>query len=377
MDRIIDESELIETLKKSKNVLLIEPPYRRQYIPLGLAKIASFVKNNGGKIKYSRGSISNSNFDLICVATCFTNDFDIVIKSVRDIENSILFRKIPVIIGGICASLIPNDLVNETKRAKIFVNCSDILDGYLPDYSIDWQVKGFFQDCMTLFTTRGCPNKCGYCMVWRMEPKFHILNYWKENIEKINISNCVLSDNNFLAANPEHIESVINCLNENNKKVIFNNGVDCKLINDDNAKLLASLAYTRNGFRTAFDRMTDDGHYQKAMEKLIKAGLRISGNSYTYVLFNFNDTPQEAYYRATECWKYKSNPYLMRYRPLDQKQKQLNHIGKYWTKNLIRAFSYYGQTFGYNRGDKTFEGWIKSSEIKLTSEDWDKWNYRR
>jgi hypothetical protein len=113
------------------------------------------------------------------------------------------------------------------------------------------------------------------------------------------------------------------------------------------------------------------------MEKLKKAGMKIAGNSYTYILYNFKETPQDSYYRATEAWKFKSNPYLMRYRPLNQVTKKLDYVGKYWTQNLIRAFSYYGSTFGYNRGDKTFEGWMKSSNIKLTNEDWDKWNYKK
>ena len=69
--------------------------------------------------------------------------------------------------------------------------------------------------------------------------------------------------------------------------------------------------------------------------------------------------------------------YLMRYRPLNQTSKRLNHVGKYWTKNLIIAFSNYGQNFGYNRGDTTFESWTKAFNNKLTNEDWDKWYYKR
>ena len=67
----------------------------------------------------------------------------------------------------------------------------------------------------------------------------------------------------------------------------------------------------------------------------------------------------------------------MRYRPLNQTHKKLDFVGKYWTLNLVKAFSYYGTTYGYNRGDKTFKGWMESSDIKLTTEDWEKWNYRR
>ena len=82
---IINEKKLLQTLKESKNVLLIEPPYRRSYIPLGLAKIATYIKSNGGRVEYCRsfGRSYLKSYDLICIATCFTNDSKIVINSIK------------------------------------------------------------------------------------------------------------------------------------------------------------------------------------------------------------------------------------------------------------------------------------------------------
>jgi len=244
---------------------------------------------------------------------------------------------------------------------------------------LDWQIKDFFKDVMTIFTQRGCPNKCGFCMVHKLESHYKILPKWRETIEKTGKSVCQISDNNLLYAPLKHVQDVIEALNKNKKLVILNNGVDCELINDENAKLLASLKYVRNGFRTAFDDMSQDGHYQKAMEKMINAGFKFSGKSYTYILFNFNDTPQEAYYRAKEAWKFKSNPYFMKFRPLNQLTKKNSYVGKYWSENLLRAFKNYGEIYGYNRGDRTFESYSinEKSKIKLTDEDWEKWNFKR
>lgn len=374
---IIDESELINLLSKSKKVLLLEPPYLRRYVPLGLAKISSFVKSKGGEATYSRRIVA-ADFDLICVATCFTSDSQIVLKAIADCKRSLFLRKTKIIVGGIFASLMPEYILDKVKGVDIFVGCSDILDNCLPDFDIDYGIDGFFGECDTLFTTRGCPNHCKYCMVWKIEKHHKIIQNWQSQIEKSQFVNIVVSDNNILSFGDEHFSNVARALNRYDKKIIFNNGIDCRLINNDNAKLLASLKYIRSGFRTAFDRMSDDGHYQKGMEKVKKAGLKIKGNSYTYVLFNFTDTPQEAYYRAKECWKFWSNPYLMCYRPLDKLGKKDNYIGKYWTKNLIVAFRYWAQTYGYNRGDKSFENWMKNdANIKLTDEDWDKWHYRK
>ena len=375
---IIEENQLIDLLSNAKNVLLLEPPFRRSYVPLGLAKIASFLKEKNINFEYSRNPI-NKDFDLICVSTVFTTDSEIVLKAIKQCQSNLSLFHVPIIVGGIFASLMPK-YIEEKTGANIFVGYSKILDGYIPDYQSDWKIDGFFKSAITLFTQRGCPNKCGFCMVPKMEPNFFILPKWKETIEFFKNEVFVVSDNNLLYASKKHIKDVITTLNKQGKKVIFNNGIDCEKIDDENAKLLASLKYVRNGFRVAFDDMSQDGCYQRAMEKMNKFGMKIKGNSYTYVLFNFNDTPQEAYYRLQECWKYGSNPYPMRYRPLNQLAKINSYIGKYWTKNLIQAFRYYAALFGYNRGDRTFESFIKtdkSGQIQLSSDDWDKWNFKK
>lgn len=112
---LINEKELIKILKKSKNVLLIEPNYKRQYYPIGLAKISSFIKKNGGKTTYSRGWIPGS-FDLICITTLFTTDSHIVIKEIKEIENGFFTSGISIIIGGIFASLMPEYIEKKQKR---------------------------------------------------------------------------------------------------------------------------------------------------------------------------------------------------------------------------------------------------------------------
>mgnify|MGYP001567314992 CR=1 FL=1 len=377
---IIDEKQLIYLLGNAKNVLLLEPPFKRSYVPLGLAKIASFLREKNINFEYSRNPIIG-NFDLICMSTVFTTDSEIVIKTIKECQSSLILRNVPIIVGGIFASLMPEYFEEKiNKKINIFTGYSKILDSYIPDYQTDWKINGFFKDAITLFTQRGCPNKCGFCMVPKMEPDFLILPKWKETIEFFKNEVFVVSDNNLLYAPKKHIEDVIAILNNQKKKVIFNNGIDCEKIDDENAKLLASLKYVRKGFRLAFDDMSQDGFYQKAMEKMEKYGLRIKGQSLTYVLFNFNDTPQDAYYRVQECWKYGSLPYPMKYRPLNQLTKRNSYIGKYWTENLVKAFHSYITLFGYNSRNSIFESWIKNNKkfnSRLSSDDWDKWNFKK
>ena len=381
-DCTVDEDYIFSLLDKSHEVLLIEPPYKRQYIPIPLGKITSYIKGNGGNAEYSRGT-RGGKYDLICITSLFTTDSKVVLKTIKECKQSLFLRNIPILLGGIFASLMP-EYIYEKTGVKPFVGYSRKLDTFVPDYTIDYGVEGFFKDASITFTTRGCPNKCPYCMVWRMEPEFYVEPIWKKQIiDEKPIS--IISDNSFLSAPIEHVREVVSLLVDKGKKVIFNNGLNCRMIDDEIAKLLSTLTYIRQGLRLGFDRMEDDGHYQRAMEVLIRNGCKVKGSSYTYVLFNFDDKPQEAYYRAREAWRYGSNPYLMRFRPLNKLSHSDPYIGKYWTENLIRAFSNYGQNFGYNRGDKTFESWIKGREgidgkwkykSTLTDEDWEAW-YRK
>lgn len=382
MDYVITEKKLLSTLDTSKNVLLIEPNYKRQYKPLGLMKIASYIKTKGGQVTYARGAVPGK-FDLICITTLFTTDSKIVIDTIQQCKQNLFLMDVPIIVGGIFASLMPEFIYKKTN-VLIFKGYSKILDSYTPDYDIDWHVKEPWDNSMISFTTRGCPNKCGYCMVWRMEPEYYIQENWKASILDNPFEIALISDNNFLSAPIEHIQEVVQVLSKTNKKVIFNNAVDVRLLTEEKAELLSKITYMKNGrpgLRFAFDRMTDDVFYQNACELMIKKLKRknLSSISLSYVLFNFDDTPQEAYYRVHECWKFKSVPYFMQYRPLDLLTKSKTFIGKHWTKNLVKAFRMYGQTYGFNTGDKTFESWVNNpkSKIKLTSKDWDNWYYKR
>lgn len=169
---MITEKELIEKLTNAKNVLLIEPSYPRQYIPLGLAKIAGFIKLNGGCVTYSRDAIphkKDDKFDLICIATMFTTDIHHVLKVIKNCQQSLFLRGIEIITGGIASTLMADTIYKKTK-VKSFCGYSKILDQTMPDYSIDWKVNEKWSNYSTVFTSRGCVNNCGYCAVNKLEP---------------------------------------------------------------------------------------------------------------------------------------------------------------------------------------------------------------
>lgn len=111
------------------------------------------------------------------------------------------------------------------------------IDNCLPDYSIYPQI-----DAKTAygFITRGCPNKCSWCVVPIKEGK--VKPY--RDVNEIAVdgrTNLILMDNNILASNYglEQIEKII----DNGYRVDFNQALDARLVNDDIAKLLAKVRW--------------------------------------------------------------------------------------------------------------------------------------
>lgn len=107
----------------------------------------------------------------------------------------------------------------------------------IPDYSIYPSI-----DNKTAygFLTRGCPNKCKWCVVPRKEGS--IKPYMDvDDVAVDGRTNLVLMDNNVLACDYglEQIQKII----DRGYRVDFNQALDARLVTDDIAKLLAKVRW--------------------------------------------------------------------------------------------------------------------------------------
>jgi len=404
---LIDEKKLLSVLKKSKSVLLLEPRFsRRAYLPLGLAKIATYIKEHGGDAVFKQVYDGNK-YDCVCLSTLFTYDSKNIFKAIKQIK--FFNPKQKIIIGGIFASLMPEYILKKTSDdIMVFKGYSKQLDMCIPDYSIDWKIKKekakySFNDFSFLFSSRGCPNKCAYCAVWRIEKEKWINPNWKNHVmdDKPYVA---LMDNNISYFSNDHLRNIVNFLNEKNKKVLMDGGIDCKYVTEENAKIYAKINFVENGLRIAFDRIEEDGIFQKAIQMLLDNGVRRRAIM-VYVLYNFNDTPREVVYRINQISKFGEIAiYPQKYKPLNL----LSHnflISKNWTNNLAKLIFPWARLCGYHRkikfedflndgnlikkvraGKNRIKRWERIDEkypgffdfergiIKLSSEDWIKWN---
>lgn len=368
----LTEEELLDRLRAAKRVFLLEPGYGRKYLPLGLAKIATFVKANGGKVWFGRNYFGPP-VDLICVSSLFTYDSAKVIRAI--LRGGSVSRNTPMIVGGIYASLMAQHLQENTDaRAEIFTGYSPVLDQLVPDYSLAWGMEDPWNDFSYTFTSRGCPNKCSYCAVWRIEPQTWLNPRWRDHI--LPSKPCaMISDNNLSSTPDDHLFSVLDYLTATGKKVVFDNGFDAKHITDSMAARLSRLKYTRTGMRLAFDRIDEDEVFHRAVEKLIAAGVPRT-EIMVYALFNFKDMPREALYRLGEIHKLGVRPYPTMYTPLNQHEarREKHFVGRYWTWPLVRVFRTYWLMAGIYSKMNFWEYAKTQDKVELGDEDWEKLN---
>lgn len=173
--------------------------------------------------------------------------------------------------------------------------CSEIpeeIDLVQPDYSIYPAVPS---DTAYGFLTRGCPNKCKWCVVPRKEGR--IRPYM--DVDEIAIegrTKLVLMDNNFLAAGDyahEQLDKII----ARGYKVDFNQALDARLVDDAYAQKLAKVKWLSH-IRFGCDTQKQIEECERAMDMIVGYGFK--GEFFLYTMLN--DDLNECYSRIHYWW---------------------------------------------------------------------------
>lgn len=125
------------------------------------------------------------------------------------------------------------------------------------------------------------------------------------------------------------------------KRIVdFNQGIDSRLITYKNMSKLAEVNIYP--LRIAFDHWKLHSIYEKSVRDAVKSGIKNLSN---YLLYNFEDKPEELYYRLEMnvrlCEELDASIYSfpMKYHPINDPEffKNRDYIGKYWNRKFIRA----------------------------------------
>jgi len=343
----VDQLSAAKTrVAKPKRVLLIEPAYKVKYPPLGLMKISTFHKRRGDEVLFYKGTraeIRDQNWHTIYIATMFTYQWKTTIHTIKFYQRNKV--KAPVKVGGVLASLLAHDLEEETG-IKPHVGLYKKVDRLPPDYHLfDGVYEYPVHDASIGYTTRGCIRRCQFCAVRDLEPEFIPYIPLKNQVDPAK-KDLILLDNNVLASDefPTIIREIKECgfqkrakFNGRLRRIDFGQGVDARLLTDEKMRLLSEIAI--HPLRIAFDHIELKNLYIEKIRLANKYGVKHLSN---YLLYNFNDTPEDFYERLrinielNEELGLSIFSFPMRYIPLNAKTR--GHIDKpHWTHRQLRG----------------------------------------
>lgn len=140
----------------------------------------------------------------------------------------------------------------------------DDIDAMLPDYTIYPQV-----DARTAygFITRGCPNKCPWCVVPKKEGTVTPYRDADDIAEGGRRPNLILMDNNILASDfgLSQLEKIV----DRRYRIDLNQAVDARLVTDEVARLLARIRWI-NFIRFGCDTPGQINACEVAMQRIDK-----------------------------------------------------------------------------------------------------------
>ena len=195
------------------------------------------------------------------------------------------------------------------------------IDLIQPDYSIYPQI-----DSKTAygFITRGCPNRCKWCVVPNKEGK--ISPYM--DVEEIAIdgrNNLILMDNNVLASDYgiTQIEKIVN----RKYRVDFNQGLDARLVTPEIAHLLSKVKWIKR-IRFGCDTTGQIDDCERAISLLEKNGFKGEFFFYCILLDDF----EESFSRVNH-WKKRGGRFYSHCQPYRDVNNH-NQVIPQWQKDL-------------------------------------------
>ncbi len=192
-------------------------------------------------------------------------------------------------------------------------------DRIMPDYSLypqfDYAIGRF---------TRGCPNRCPWCVVWRMDGNevrhvADLTDFWcGQKVVR-------LLDDNIMA---DEDEFVADCkqLHDAGVKTIWE-ALDIRLINNKTAAALATVKQAKS-IHFAWDGKHQEPYIKSGLETLLRHGLK-GWRFIFYVLVGFNTTPEYDMHRILTLRDLGTNPFVM---PYDKKDPYQKHLAR-WCNN--------------------------------------------
>lgn len=181
-------------------------------------------------------------------------------------------------------------------------------------------------------TSRGCPNRCWFCSVWRREGTLRELpvrDGWN------------VLDDNLLACSDAHIREVFTMLARQDRAPEFTGGLEAARLKPWHIEAMKALHPKQLFF--AYDGPEDQEPLHEAGKMLLAGGFTRSSHALrAYVLIGYpKDTFEAAESRLRECMDAGFLPMAMLYRDTKgERDHQWMKFQKTWARPAIRSKEY-------------------------------------
>ena len=254
----------------------------------------------------------------------FLAEFDRIYGSLifewnRSVAQHLLWLRPDAIIGGSGWDEIPNDgsLVKiGARRAEAVVSQVE-LHGVMTKEK-DYSLYPTFKDSIG-FTQRGCRLCCPFCKVPVIEPKMMqdqlIDGIWRgEGYPK----NLIIWDNDTFGA-PEWRDT-FKAIIDGGYRVSFNQGINARLMNEENAEVFAATPCYSDDFKTrrwytAWDKRSDEDILFRGLRYMVKYGIK-PDQIMVYMLIGYwpGETSADRDYTRRKLREFGVRPYPMPFR---------------------------------------------------------------
>lgn len=214
--------------------------------------------------------------------------------------------------------LPPNAIIGGTG-IDFYNRLPEEIESAHPSYSL-------YPDCIYHlgFSMKGCRFNCKFCCVPKKEGRPYNYSTIDEILTNPNGGNrLMLLDNDFFGGTDwkTNLERII----ELKLKVCFVQGLNIRIITDDQATLLAKCNYTNSKFNQkyltfAWDKYHDGKIVKDGIDRCVKAGIRTNQMQF-FVLVGFDTTHEQNMERVMTLKELGCMPFVMPYNKFDSYQK--------------------------------------------------------
>lgn len=197
--------------------------------------------------------------------------------------------------------------------------------GYDMDAKLPPEVEGAYPDyglygCVYAIgrITRGCPRRCPWCCVWRMDGNLHqvaeLSDFCRGQRDVRLLDDSILGD-------PELFDRVADELARKAKRVRFE-ALDIRFVDDQTARALSMLTLHQGRLHFSWDGPHCDASIRPGVATLAKHGLKPWRLTF-YVLVGYNTSIAYDLYRIEELRALGCDPFVMPFDKGDRYQRDL------------------------------------------------------